>query len=156
MIKLIDLLKEENILTPRRSKEERSKNYNVAAQKQIQQYIKDGSKGHLDLSDTPITSLPNNLKVGGSLWLYDTLITSLPDGLKVKESLMLQDTPIASLPDGLEVGGNLYLGNTPITSLPDGLKVGGGLDLSGTLLSKKYTKEQIKQMVPGVKGEIYL
>jgi hypothetical protein len=96
MIKLIDLLKEDNkILVPRRSTEERQKNHVIALQKKIQQYIKDGS----------------------------------------------QD--------------NLNLRNTPITSLPDNLKVEGDLDLTNTPISEKYTKEQIKQMVPGVKGDIY-
>jgi hypothetical protein len=97
MIKLINLLKENNkILIPRRSTEERQKNYAIATQKKIQQYIKDGSQGDLDLTRTPITSLPS----------------------------------------GLNVGGNLYLRNTPIF--------------------KKYTKEEIKQIVPGVEGNIYL
>jgi hypothetical protein len=137
MIKLIDILKENNkILIPRRSAEERQKNYLITTQKKIQQYIKDGSKGDLDLSDTPITSLPNNLKVGGYLDIYNTKITSLPDNLQVGGDLYLTDTPIASLPSGLNVGGNLYLRNTPIF--------------------KKYTKEEIKQIVPGVEGNIYL
>ena len=43
MIKLIDLLKEEDFFTPRRSKEERSKNHNIIIQKKIQQYIKNGT-----------------------------------------------------------------------------------------------------------------
>ena len=85
----------ESVLIPRRSAEERQKNYKIASNKQIQEYIKNGSKGNLDLN------------------------------------------------------------NTPITSLPKGLTVGGGLYLSGTPLSKQYTKEQIKQMCPGVLGGIY-
>jgi len=135
MIKLIDLL-ENKILTTRRSPEERSKNFLIATQKKIQQYIKDGSKGDLNLENTPITSLPQGLKVGGYLDLSNTLIVSLPQGLKV--------------------GGFLDLYNTKITSLPQDLKVGGDLNLSNTPLSKKYSEEQIKQMVPGVKGQIYI
>ena len=134
MIKLINLLKENKILVPRRSPEERQKNYIISIQKQIQQYIKNGSKGYLDLRDTPITSLPDNLKVGGSLNLYNTKITSLPDNLKV--------------------GGYLDLSNTKITSLPDNLKVGGGLYLSNTPLSKKYTQDQIKKMIEDKGGNI--
>lgn len=138
MIKLIDLLKEDNkILVPRRSPEERQKNHIIAIQKQIQQYIKDGSQGDLDLSNTPITSLPNNLKVvGGGLWLTDAKITSLPDNLQVGDDLILMDTPITSLPNNLQVKNDLYLRNTPI--------------------SKKYSQEEIKQMVPGVEGNIYV
>jgi hypothetical protein len=39
----------EKILTPRRSKEERDKNYVIATQQKIQQYVKDGGEGDLDL-----------------------------------------------------------------------------------------------------------
>ena len=84
----------ESLLIPRRSKEEREKNYKIALNKQIQEYIKNGSQGDLDLS------------------------------------------------------------GTPITSLPEGLTVGGYLNLYGTPISKKYTKEQIKQMCPSVRGNI--
>ncbi len=136
MIKLLEILSENKILVPRRSTEERQKNYLIATEKKIQQYIKDGSKGNLDLISTPITSLPDNLQVGGSLYLAGT--------------------PITSLPNNLQVGENLNLIRTPITSLPNNLKVGRTLLLSKTPLSKKYTEEEIRQMVPGVKGDIIL
>ena len=140
MIKLLDILLQENdeesILIPRRSPEERAKNYLIATNRKIQQYIKDGGKGHLNLNNTPIISLPSDLKVGGDLYLYNSKITSLPSDLTV--------------------GGDLNLTNTPITSLPSDLKVGGDLYLYNTPLSKSHTKEQIKQMAPGVKGNIYL
>ena len=135
MIKLLDIL-ENKILIPRRDREERQKNYLISIQKKIQQYIKDGGKGDLNLSNIPISSLPDNLKIGGYL--------------------DLENTPITSLPNNLQVGGSLYLSNTPITSLPDYLKVEGSLYLSNTPISKKYTTEEIKQMVPNVKGNIYL
>jgi hypothetical protein len=157
MIKLIDLLKEEDFFTPRRSKEERSKNYNIAIQKKIQQYIKDGSQGNLDLYGTTITSLPNDLKVGGELDLRRSKIKTLPDNLKIKGDLYLNDTPIKTLPKGLEVVGDLDLTDTKIETLPNDLKVGGYLDLMHTPLAKKYTKQQfIRKMAPGVKGDIYL
>ena len=115
MIKLIDIL-ENKILIPRRSKEERQKNYLITIQKKIQQYVKDGGKGDLDLRSTPIISLPDNLKVGGYL----------------------------------------YLSNTPITSLPDNLEVEGYLDLENTPISQKYSEEEIRKMVPGVEGTIFI
>jgi hypothetical protein len=136
MIKLISILRENNILIPRRSPEERKKNHQIVIQKRIQQYMKDGSKGDLDLRDLPITSLPPNLKVGGNL--------------------NLTETPIKSLPSGLEVGKSLQLSGTEITSLPNDLIVKKELSLLNTPLSKKITKEQIRKMVPGVKGKIYL
>jgi hypothetical protein len=135
MIKLLDIL-ENKILVPRRSKEERAKNHQIALQKQVQQYMKDGGKGDLRLRNTPITSLPPNLNIGDSLELYGTSITSLPPGLTVK--------------------GYLDLGYTSVASLPSDLNVGGLLNLRGTPLSESHTEEQIRQMAPGVKGYIYM
>jgi len=153
MIKLLDIL-ENKILALRRSPEERAKNYKTSLQKKIQQYIKDGGKGNLDLRNTPITSLPNNLKVGGSLYLGSTKITTLPNNLTVGENLSLYGTPITSLPNNLKVGGDLNLDNTKTTTLPNNLKVGGSLYLGSTPISQKYSEEEIRKMVPGVKGNI--
>jgi hypothetical protein len=177
MIKLLDIL-ENKILVPLRSKEERSKNYQIALQKKVQQYIKDGSKGDLDLRGTPITSLPPDLKVGGNLDLrYCRKLTSLPSGLSFKGNLDLRGcenftslpsglsvrgylnlsyTKITSLPSGLSVEDYLNLSNTPITSLPSDLTVGGNFHLFNTPLSKSHTKEQIKQMAPGIKGYVFI
>ena len=70
---------------------------------------------------------------GGSLYLIGTVITSLPDNLTVGGSIDLEGcTGITSLPDNLTVGGYLDLRGTGITSLPDNLTVGGYLDLRGT------------------------
>ena len=104
--------------------------------KKITDYVRGGSKGDLDLFGTPIQSLPDGLKVGGSLYLGGT--------------------PIQSLPPGLKVGGYLNLKHTPIQSLSPDLEVEGDLFLGGTLISKRYTKKEIRKMVPGVKGNIYL
>jgi hypothetical protein len=181
LVQLYKQVKEENegpvkILAPRSSPEEKNEKLKVVTLRKVQEYIKNGSKGDLDLRDTPITSLPDNLtKVGGYLDLYDTPITSLPDNLTVGDSLDLSNTPITSLPDNLTVKDSLFLKGTPITSLPNNLTVGRYLDLSGTKItnlpkdltvggslnlentpiSKQYTIKQFKQMVPGVKGNIY-
>ena len=163
-----------SILIPRRSKEDRAKNYQIALQKQITDYIKGGSEGDLDLTNTPIKSLPDNLKVGGhlilsetsiqslpdnlevggNLYLSDASIQSLPDNLKVVGDLFLNGTPIQSLPDNLKVVRNLYLNNTPIQSLPDNLSVGGDLNLTYTPISKKYSADEIKDMVEYVGGRV--
>ena len=82
-------------------------------------------KGHLDLENTLITSLPDNLSVGGPLFLLNSQITFLPNNLSVGGYLGLGNTPITSLPDNLLVGGWLDLRDTKITSLPDNLKVEG-------------------------------
>jgi hypothetical protein len=100
-------------------------------------------KSNLDLSNTPITLLPNNLKVGGNLYLYKAKITSLPDNLKVGGNLHLYNTPITSLPDDLKVGGYLNLENTKITSLPNNLKVGDNLYLNNTLITSLPNNLQV-------------
>ena len=100
---------------PKYTKEDKQAHSKKLAYKKIQDYIDSGSQGNLDLSNTQITSLPDNLKVGG----------------------------------------DLYLSYTQITSLPDRLKVGGYLNLNKTPISKKYTAEELKRMLPGIKGKIY-
>jgi len=120
----------------------------------INQYIKNGSKGSLNLGNTPITSLPDNFKVEGSLYLWRTKITSLPNNLQVGGNLDLSYTKITSLPNNLQIKGDLDISYTKITFLPKDLQVGGNLEAYNTPISKKYTKEEIKQMVPGVKGYI--
>ena len=112
-------------------------------------------KGDLNLHNSKITSLPRGLKVGGYLNLFFKNITSLPEGLEVGGSLYLIGSKIKSLPKGLKVDGNLNLEHTNITSLPKGLEVGGLMRIGYTPL-KKYTDEQIKEMVkPGfIKGKI--
>ena len=63
------MIKYNNILIPRRL-EGRAERYKILIQRRIQQYIKNGSIGELDLSRSTIEKLPDNLiKVGGNLWL---------------------------------------------------------------------------------------
>jgi hypothetical protein len=88
--------------------------------------------GNLNLPNTKITTLPDNLKVGGNLDLPYTKITTLPDNLKVGGDLNLPYTEITTLPNNFEVGGSLNLYKTKIITLPDNLKVGGNLDLPYT------------------------
>ena len=124
------------ILYHRKSKQERKSFLNKVINRQIQTYIKNGSINGLDLCDTPITKLPNNLtKVGGFLNLYESNIKELPDNLTVDGSLYITDNNyISELPKSLIVNGHFYCGNTP--------------------LSKKYTKEEIKQLYPNIKGNV--
>ena len=102
--------------------------------------VKDGKPYYdrsLDLRNTGVTSLPDNLTVKGRLYLHDTGITSLPDNLNVRYDLDLSDTGITALPDNLTaVCGDLNLSGTRITALPDNLTtVCGGLNLSGTCIT---------------------
>ena len=111
--------------------------------------------GNLYLEDSPIKSLENLTSVGRSLNLRYTPIESLGNLQSVGGDLDLWDTPIKSLGNLTSVGGNLFLGGTPIESLGNLTSVGDDLDLRGTPLSKKYTEEQIRQMVD-VGGDIFL
>ena len=63
---------------------------------------------------------------------------------------------LKSLPNGLKVEGDLDLRDTNITSLPSDLEVGGDLALYRTPIANRYTKEQIREMIPSVEGGIYL
>ena len=69
--------------------------------------------------------------------------------------LNLRETNIKSLGNLTSVGGYLDLEGTNIESLGALTSVGGDLDLSRTPLSKKYTIEEIRNMVK-VGGDIYL
>jgi len=154
MIKLIDIL-ENKILVPRRSSEERSKNYLIAIQKKLQQYIKDGEKGDLSLYKAPIESLENLTSVGGYLNLYNSKIKSLGNLKSVGGNLYLTDTPIKSLENLTSVGGGLDLSYTEIESFGNLKSVGGFLYLRNTPISKMYSEKEIRNMVD-VKGKIYL
>jgi hypothetical protein len=152
MIKLIDLLKEDNPFVPRGGNERMENFY----KNKIQQYVKDGMKGDLNLSNTPITSLPDNLTtVGGDLFLEYSKITKLPDNLTVIGKLDLSNTPITTLPDNLTVGAWLKLeGAKKIKSLPSSLRVKTWISIQNTPLSKKYSKDEIRAMIPNVEGNI--
>ena len=110
--------------------------------------------GNLDLSNTQITSLPDNLTVEGWLDLSNTQITSLPDNLTVGGSLYSSNTQITSLPDNLTVEGWLDLNNTPITSLPDNLSVEEWLDLSNTPITSLPPSLKVKGKIIGFKERI--
>ena len=111
--------------------------------------------GDLDLLRTPIESLGNLHSVGGYLDLRRTPIKSLGNLQSVGGWLILRGTPIESLGNLISVGENLDLEATPIKSLGNLQSVGGNMDLEGTPLSKKYTEDQIRQMVK-VGGDIIL
>jgi hypothetical protein len=139
--KKVRLIEEENnnILIPRRSPEEREKNFLIATNKKIQEYIKNGSKGDLDLSESPIEILPDDLiEVEGDLNLSGCIkLRSLNKLRYVKGDLALSDCKsLIELPNNLEVGGRLFLEYSSIEELPLGLKVGGLITYYDTPLEK--------------------
>ena len=109
----------------------------------------------LDLQGTEITSLPIGFTVKNNLELGFSKINSLPKGLYVGGNLNLFNCrEISSLPEGLYVVGDLSLTASNIESLPKGLYVGGWLFINGSLLAKKYTDEQIREMITSKGGTI--
>ena len=113
------------------------------------EYIKTGCKGYQTLLKYI------NSKMTASLFLANTKVSYLPEDLKVGGWLDLRNTPITSLPKDLKVGGHLFLENTPITTLPEDLNVGKDLYLGNTPINEKYTIQELRQMLPNVKGSIY-
>ena len=81
-------------------------------------------------------------------WIQDNSIS----GEELEE--LIRKTGATSIPFD-RVSGNLSLEETPIKDLGNLQSVGGGLNLRGTPISKKYSEEQIRQMVQ-VNGNIYL
>ena len=130
MIKLKDILlegKPPTILVPRRTDDR--------VERMISLYIRNGSKGNLNLSSVDITQLPDNFKtVDGNLYLYFSKITKLPDNLTVNGVLNLQSSKIKEIPKNLNVLQDLILRNTP--------------------LADKYNSTQLQQLFPGVKGDV--
>jgi hypothetical protein len=156
LTQLYKQVKEENkVLIPRRSPEEREKNFLVATNKKIQEYIKNGARGDLDLEGAPITNLPDGLTtIRGSLNLSESKITKLPNGFTVEGYLYLENTPITKLPNDLRVMEDLHLEGTQVTSLPRDIQVEGWLWLYNTPVSKQYTKAELKFTSPGIQGRI--
>ena len=103
----------------------------------------------LNLRSTNITSLGNLQSVNGNLNLYGCAnLISLGNLQSVNGVLDLDRcVNLISLGNLQSVGGWLHLKSTNITSLGNLQSVGGYLDLSKTPISKKYSKEEIRQMV---------
>src|ERR1017187_5147409 len=116
-----------NILIPRRM-DDRAERYKRVTYQKIQQYVKNGSVGDLDLYRSTIESLPDNL-------------------IRVVGNLDLNDSHIKSLNNLKDVTGNLLLGSTPIESLGNLKYVGDSLNLMNTPLGKKHKEYKIRKLV---------
>lgn len=65
--------------------------------------------GYLDLEDSPIVRLPNNLKVNGSIDLEDSGIEKLPENLEVASNIYIRDTKIDKIPKSLRCTGGILV-----------------------------------------------
>jgi len=77
------------------------------------------------------------------------------DNRKAPAKYKFAHEPESLTPEDLDVKGDLDLSGTKITSLPDNLKVGGDIFLVRTPIARTYSKLQVREMCPGIKGEIY-
>ena len=83
------------------------------------------------------------------------MIKKLPDKLHVEGKLDLSGCKqLTELPDNLYVKDSLVLYGTNITELPNNLYVGRNLDIYNTSLAKKYTDDEIREMITSKGGTI--
>lgn len=94
----------------------------------------------------------DDLHVDGSLYLTNTNITSLPNNLTIVGDLDLASTEISTLPDNLTVDGWLDIRNTNIISIPNNLRVNRTIFISHTPLTRRYFKFQINKMIENKGG----
>ncbi len=124
---------------------------NVDPNKFIDNYIVNGSKGHLDLRKLKISTFPSKIKkVGGHLFINKEM-TSLPDGLKIGGNLNLgfggvkEKATIKKLPNNLFVGGNIFaVGCTALESIGKNVTVNGNVFLDSTSISELPKDFKIK------------
>lgn len=99
-------------------------------------------------SHLPVTKVSEGTKINGSLNLGDTLVASLPDNLYVEDRLTLRNAPITTLPRGLKVG-ELDVRQTKIVQLPDDLVVTSEILANPEILPKLQAQyEQNKNKRP--------
>ena len=153
MIKLKQLLLENtapDIFVPRRLEDR--------VERLIMLYVKNGSKGDLDLSDLNLTKLPEilkNISVGRDFFCGTNNLTSLENCPKtVGGSFYCGHNKLTSL-DGAPktVGGSFYCSFNNLKSLTGAPKFVGGVFSCG-FNEIKFTEQQVRA-VCNVKGDIY-
>ena len=153
MIKLKDILleaKSPSIFIPRRLEDR--------IERMIRLYVKNGSKGDLDLSDLNLTKLPEilkNISVGGNFYCNGNKLTSLQGAPKsVGGSFSCGFNKLTSLDGAPEtVGGSFYCSFNNLKSLTGAPKFVGGVFSCG-FNEIKFTEQQVRA-VCNVKGDIY-
>ena len=149
--------------------EDRPERYKRIIYKKIQDYIKNGSKGDLELIESPKIDLPSTLtsvgrslnlgeskikeinhikSIGLFLFLDRSEISKLPDNLTVGDYLSVEDCKsLRELPNNLTISGNLWINNSSISDIPKNLKIGKDLHINATPLYRNYTEEEIRKMI---------
>ena len=175
MIKLKQLLLEStapDIFIPRRMEDR--------LERMIKDYIRNGIKGNLDLSNMKLTVLPEILKnatVDGNFWCGHNKLTSLKNAPSIVVGNFFCNnnklTTLAGSPSSVgrnfdcsyndltslefaptNVGGNFWCGVNDLTSL-EFAPTNVGRDFDCIENQVKFTKEQVRA-VCDVKGDIYV
>ena len=175
MIKLKQLLLEStapDIFIPRRMEDR--------VERMIKDYVRNGIKGNLDLSNMKLTVLPEILKnatVDGNFWCGHNKLTSLKNAPSIVVGNFFCNnnklTTLAGSPSSVgrnfdcsyndltslefaptNVGGNFWCGVNDLTSL-EFAPTNVGRDFDCIENQVKFTKEQVRA-VCDVKGDIYV
>jgi len=154
MIKLKDILleaKAPSIFIPRRLEDR--------VERMVRIYIRNGSKGDLDLSNMNLTKLPDILKditVGGNFYCGNNNLTSLEGAPKsVGASFDCSNNKLTSLQcDHITVGGDFYCSFNKLTSLV-GAPKSVGEDFICHSNNVKFTEQDVRA-VCDLKGTVYL
>jgi hypothetical protein len=154
MIKLKDILLENtapNIFIPRRMEDR--------IERLIKNYIRNGSKGDLNLHGLHLTKLPDilkNVSVGGSVWCGSNKLTSLENAPKsVDGDFYCYDNELTSLVGApTSVGRDFYCYNNELTSLV-GAPTSVGRHFMCSDNPVKFTEKQVRA-VCDVKGKIFV
>jgi hypothetical protein len=135
MIKLKSLIYESKILIPRRSGPEREKRWIQEIRRKIQDYIKKGCVGDLNLRETPVKILPDNLKkVGGNLDLSYSKIEDLNNLEYVGGILIIDNTlKLKSLGNLKFVGDNIYCFQSNILNFMSVEEIKNKVKIIGTI-----------------------
>ena len=135
MIKLISLLKENELEQYKKGRSESRSGYKLTKAPNVDELISNINyiDGYLDLSRSNVKEIPKDLTVDGYLSLSNTKIQNLPKGLTVNGDLdLLNCKNIKSFPSDLTVNGNLILN------------------------SKLFDKQQLKKQLPNVSNIIIM
>ncbi|MCV9963629.1 PcfJ domain-containing protein [Pararhizobium sp. BT-229] len=74
-----------------------------------------GVVGIVDLNDSLVEELPDDLVVPGSLWIENTAIRHLPTGLRIGEDLRAASSKLETLGSGISIGRSANFTRTAIT-----------------------------------------
>lgn len=107
--------------------------------------------GDANMSSSPIKQLPNYTYVPGNVDLRDSAIEIIGDDVTIGGDLILTGTEVHTLGKNLIVGGTLYIENTKITNFPINLVVGGDIKMQNTNASFVFLPDTLR-----VGGHIYI